>query len=442
MLAALPLAPAQDLAFAPEEFNVFSALDIRYTSGSDIQGIAGCSRSFDVASFSLHSEPGTGPGTGVSLYCGGEARIGSAGGGASIGNGGVEAAGRITVESARVSGSVSGGADAGLVSGVIVGDLTIAGAFSGNPTDVHGEITEGVAFTPTVDLGAFAHYYRDVTDAYAAVEENVDWTWEYGRLAATLAGGLNVISTTHEVIAEAHTVELTGPADALLVVNVSGELAEFDSITWTFHGGVHRGCAALNFHEAEKVIYWGGEHVTILAPRARVTFIEGLMTGNLIAGDLRGLGQVNSGPWCGFFRCPPEACPGSSYCASNANSTGVAATMDPAGSNSVSNDDLVLRALDLPPGSMGMFFFADEQTAVPFGNGVRCVDGDSLHRLGALTANGAGLLAQALDLSDPDAASAVIGPAQTWHFQAWYRDPDDAAPHFNTSDGYTVHFTP
>jgi choice-of-anchor A domain-containing protein len=441
-LAASSLAPAQDLTFPPEEFNVFSCHTIRYTSGSDIQGIAGCAGSFDVASFSLHSEVNAGPDTGVSLYCGGDARIGAAGGGAAIQNGGIEVAGKLSIESALVSGSVRGGADAALVSGVVLGDLTIEGGFSGNADDVQGEVSEGVAFTPTADLAAYAHYYRGVTDAYAALGENVNWSWSFGQLTAELHEGLNVIETSHDVIADAHTVALTGPADALLVVNVTGLLAEFDSITWTFQGGITRDCVALNFYEAKKVIYWGGEHVSILAPRARVTFIEGLMTGNLIAGDLRGVGQVNAGAWCGFFLCPPGACPGSAYCGSNANSTGVLATMDPAGSNSHSANDLVLRAVDLPPERWGMFFFASGQTAVPFGNGVRCVDGDTLYRLGAQIANGAGLLSQAVDLADPTAASAVIEPAQTWHFQAWFRDPDAAAPHFNTSDGYTIHFTP
>ncbi|HJP01358.1 MAG TPA: choice-of-anchor A family protein [Planctomycetota bacterium] len=441
-LATLSLAPTQDLAFPPGEFNVFSCRDIRYTSGSDIQGIAGCARAFDVASFSLHSVPGAGPGTGISLYCGGDARIGAPEGGAAVQNGGLEVQGRITIESARVSGSVWGGGDAALVSGVVIGDLAVEGSFTGNRDDVHGEISEGASFEPTVNLTDYAIYYRQVTDAYAAIDENVDWSWSYGQLTAHLNEGLNVIEIDRRWIEQVHTVVVDGPAGALLAFNVSGQLAEFGSITWILQGGVTRDCLALNFYEAKKVIYWGGEHISILAPYARVTFIEGVMTGNLIAGDLRGVGQVNAGAWCGFYLCPPGACPGTAYCGSNPNSTGATAAMDPTGSSSYSANDLELRATGLPAGQFGMFFFGTDQTAVPFGNGVRCVDGDTLYRLGMTTADGAGLLSDAIDFGDPDAASAVIQPAQTWHFQAWYRDPADAAPHFNSSDAYTISFTP
>ncbi|MDP6409592.1 MAG: choice-of-anchor A family protein [Planctomycetota bacterium] len=442
VLAGLPPAAAQDLPFSPEEFNVFSCHDIRYPGGSDIEGVAGCVRDFDVNSFSLHSNPSAGPQTGVSLYCGGAARVGSPSGGAAIHHGGVEIHGDFCLTSAQVDGNVRGGGDAILTSGTISGGVTVAGVFSGNPDDVGGDIQEGVPLAPTANLAQYAQLYRQTSAAYAAVQPNVDWTWMYGRLTAQLVSGLNVIEVGQAWIEEVEAVDLTGPADALLVINVLGLLSEFDSITWTVAGGLERSCLALNFPEAQKINLRGGNHVTLLAPYARITFVEGLLTGNLIAGDLRGLGQVDEDPWRGFLLCLPGACPGVSYCSSLANSTGLAARMDPTGTNSTIANDLDLVARDLPTGQFGLFFFGAEQTSVPFGNGLLCVDGTELLRLRIGSTGVDGVLTLPLDLSDPGAASAIIDPAETWYFQAWYRDPQGPAPHFNTSDAYTVTFAP
>ncbi|MDP6539499.1 MAG: choice-of-anchor A family protein [Planctomycetota bacterium] len=442
LVLAAALTSAQDLPFPPAEFNVFSCKDINYPGGSDIEGIAGCVRDFDVNSFSLHSDPDAGPQTGISLYCGGAARVGGPPGGAAVYNGGLEVAGDISMDSAAIGGSVWGGGDATLVSGVVTGSMTLAGSFSGNPNDVGGDVLEGVPFSPTVDLSGFAQLFRQTSTAYGAREPNADWTWSGGRLTAQLAGDLNVIEIDAGLLEQVQIVDLSGPPDALLVVNVLGVLAEFDSITWSLAGGVMRDGLALNFPQAQKVIFRGGNHVTLLAPFSKVSFTEGLLTGNLIAGDLRGLGQVDAEPWRGFLQCLPGACPGTAFCSSLPNSTGLAAWANPHGSNSFAANDLVLVARDLPGGEFGLFFFGSQVTSVPFGNGLRCVDGDELLRLEITPVGGGGVLNVPVDLTDASAASAVIDPAETWHFQAWYRDPASPAPHFNTSDAYTITFAP
>jgi hypothetical protein len=141
------------------------------------------------------------------------------------------------------------------------------------------------------------------------------------------------------------------------------------------------------------------------------------------------------------FRVSNASCTdvGANYCTSTVNSSGGAALMSATGSASIAANDLVLRAAPVPASSTGLFYFGPSQTQAVFGNGVRCVAGQT-RRLGLVSAAG-GALTRAVDNTVPPSAGVIVA-GSTWNFQAWFRDVAAGGSNFNLSDGLRIPFTP
>ena len=138
-----------------------------------------------------------------------------------------------------------------------------------------------------------------------------------------------------------------------------------------------------------------------------------------------------------FVDCEPIT----SECATAPNSVGSGATISASGSPSLGANDLGLIAVSCPPNTIGLFYYGSNAVAIPFGDGLRCVDGD-IKRLTPLQTDVLGFAVQALDLTAPpfDAGSgeAVLGERK--HFQFWYRDVPAGGAGFNLSDALVVRF--
>ncbi len=128
------------------------------------------------------------------------------------------------------------------------------------------------------------------------------------------------------------------------------------------------------------------------------------------------------------------------YCSAGPNSSGQAARIDAAGSASLSANDLVLSASNLPASAIGLFFQGTQPAlpAVAFGNGSRCVAG-SLRRLGIVQAS-LGTVAQAQDLGSPGWLG--VQPTSTRYVQFWFRDPLAGGAGFDTTDALELQFCP
>ncbi len=132
------------------------------------------------------------------------------------------------------------------------------------------------------------------------------------------------------------------------------------------------------------------------------------------------------------------------------NSTGSKCYLGPnSGGVSVSADDLLLVAGNLPASQPGLFYMGAGQTEITFGDGLRCVSPGALgiHRFpitigdpwGSVTL-GPGIVQHSLTSF---AASGHISAGQTWNFQYWYRDPaGPCGTSFNLSTGVGVTFAP
>lgn len=140
------------------------------------------------------------------------------------------------------------------------------------------------------------------------------------------------------------------------------------------------------------------------------------------------------------FELAPDAvqygdCPTQGPCGNHddfggcAASLGYGGVLSAAGSASVAQDDLRLEARWLPLHRLGLFLMGDLAISQPFADGQLCVgtSGAGVWRYLPPQSSGAqgvmklGPGVAALSSSFP--AAGQISAGQTWHFQAWYRDP-------------------
>jgi len=130
---------------------------------------------------------------------------------------------------------------------------------------------------------------------------------------------------------------------------------------------------------------------------------------------------------------------GTSYCQAEVNGYGTEARILPAGSSSVSANNLSFVCQAFPGLNPGILIAGTAQTQVPFGDGFRCVGGGIL-RLGASSAaNRIALYAPNLSVG----TGLQITPGTIWNFQAFYRDltlPGGAG--FNLTNAVAIPMTP
>ena len=154
--------------------------------------------------------------------------------------------------------------------------------------------------------------------------------------------------------------------------------------------------------------------------------------------------RVNSPPGCSSYDMlvtvgdGPFDPVGTNYCTSTVNSTGDPAVITAYGSTSVSANNLILTAAEVPPAANAIFYYGPGQAQLPLGDGFICVGGNTF-RLPVIGADGAGFLQFQPDLTDMPGGSFVAGA--TWNFSAWYRDTGSVPP-FNLSDGVEITLTP
>jgi len=148
--------------------------------------------------------------------------------------------------------------------------------------------------------------------------------------------------------------------------------------------------------------------------------------------------------------CTPSRCGNDSFTTGCLTSTGIGAVLGASGTSSVFADDLVITATDVPPNKSGLFFMGGSLINAPFGDGRRCVGsgGMGTHRFNPIQNSGpGGTFTLGPGLSDFScstfSASGCIDVGETWHFQAWFRDPmGPCGSGFNLSSSWTVLFTP
>ncbi|MEM9381048.1 MAG: sialidase family protein [Planctomycetota bacterium] len=140
---------------------------------------------------------------------------------------------------------------------------------------------------------------------------------------------------------------------------------------------------------------------------------------------------------------------GTNYCGpGNPNSTGNSGRMAPLGSTFVADNDVLLRAVDLPNASFGFFITSTTQgfVANPGGSdGNLCVGGAIGRYVGPgqiQNSGNAGEIELQLDLTQTPTPTGFVSvqPGETRNYQAWHRDSGPSGPTSNFTDGSSITF--
>lgn len=127
------------------------------------------------------------------------------------------------------------------------------------------------------------------------------------------------------------------------------------------------------------------------------------------------------------------------------NSTGKRAFMGPIGTMSVSIDDLIFVANQMPASTPVVLIMGPESLKAPFGDGLLCVGAGTMGywRYTAKSTTAVGTATWGPQLcawgKDNFPVEGWIHPGETWHFQAWFRDPDGpCGGGLNLTNGLTL----
>ena len=165
----------------------------------------------------------------------------------------------------------------------------------------------------------------------------------------------------------------------------------------------------------------GTGSVVVMSDKGRFPLLEGLVFPTGLAYDEAG--RL-------FFQGLTGACmeviPGfQSYCEGSANSVfSEGASMAHAGSASISANDLTLICQGVPPGEMGLFLYGWERQSSALGQGVLCVGGSKLFRLGVVQSDASGSSTYPFDNTGLPSLG-TVEPGSVIMVQHWYRDGSD-----------------
>ncbi len=132
-------------------------------------------------------------------------------------------------------------------------------------------------------------------------------------------------------------------------------------------------------------------------------------------------------------------------CEATANTTGEITRLSFSGGTSITSTTSRLVANGGIPAQPGVFFYGPDAISIPLGDGVRCVGGVPLRRLGSPTMFD--LQGDSEHIMDYQAGPLGAGPAtvlpgSTWHFQLWYRNPSPQGTGHNLSSSLGLTFCP
>lgn len=284
LLLALSISTLSSIGLAcetkPTDFLVFSRGDISYEN-SDFQGITGAGGHTNFVNFLARNNV-------KELQC---ATLITAGnivlhqGG--VENGGIEAGGSVQLSKAHVDGK-------------IYKKSAVAQFTAQNASNYFIQASSLLSTWPTT------HKATTTADGYTHfVGESAKYA-VYNMTAAEF--DMNSVLT------------FNGPADAYIIINVSGANISLSQKDMYLNGGIGFGHVLINFHQATNLTiqasgnYQYGIPASILAPYAMTNFFNGLISGGLYVGSLCGNGQINPGKFLAWPQValapapPPLAC--------------------------------------------------------------------------------------------------------------------------------------
>ena len=302
LVVALSLAGASRASVVnPGDFSVYSLGSLGSNSsayGANVYGLVGAAGNAYLTSATLQ---GQGNINGNALLVEGNLTVtyGSIAGSMDVG-------GNVAMQSASLGGIVADGnvqATYGSIAGPVTagGNVTLTGVVAGGPVAPHTD------YTAPLNYATINQYFRDTSAQIADMANTGVISNSYGTLSYTATSGVNVLTIDAAALSSAYSFNVTGSADSIVYINVTGKNVSLDYTTWAFSGGIASGDVLLNYYAAKTFALSQGGTMNILAPDATLTYSSGTVNGSIVAGNIYGNGQVDAGGFSHYASVPEPA---------------------------------------------------------------------------------------------------------------------------------------
>lgn len=247
---------------------------------------------------------GFGSGSGTSVFAGLDVIVsGSLQGSISAGT-------NVTIKGASVGGNVvSGGSLRSAGSGgSVAGSVTLGGTNqAGNSVSIGGSVLQNQAFTSAVNIAEYGAYFQGLARQASASAStgSVSASGDGNQLSISATGtGTQFVRVGGAMISSARNISVSAAQDATVVVNVTGDAANFSNVGWSFAGGASAARTIFVFEDASSVTVSGSVQASILANAALVQLSSASVSGSVVSMGLIGNGSVGGGQFTGMVPAP------------------------------------------------------------------------------------------------------------------------------------------
>ncbi|MDP4195016.1 MAG: choice-of-anchor A family protein [Bacteroidota bacterium] len=176
-------------------------------------------------------------------------------------------------------------------SGRVYGDV----AFGSFIDTTHWNLSDGkITQSSPIDFNAASLYLNNLSSQLAVLEQNGTSKFEYGQISLTGTNqDINRFNISASDLSKCNDFLIDVPANSTVLINVSG-----NNIDWKGGfalKGATNSNVLINFFEASDLKISSIEvKASILAPKATLDFPSGLISGQVIAYNVKGSGQFNN----------------------------------------------------------------------------------------------------------------------------------------------------
>jgi choice-of-anchor A domain-containing protein len=201
----------------------------------------------------------------------------------------VVSGGDFSYTTPTVSGNVSSnGAVKFAGNGTVAGNVRYNSTYSPSSTTVLGSVTGAVSTAVPIDFAAAASYLTALSAAQVNASDP-SAVQNYSQLDFAGGAGTNFFNVSGTLVQGANGgYNISAPAGATVVINVSGNGFTIPSTGFNFSGGITADRVLWNFYQATSLSISGSMGGSVLAPNAAVATNFGNLSGQIIAQSLTG----------------------------------------------------------------------------------------------------------------------------------------------------------
>lgn len=174
---------------------------------------------------------------------------------------------------------------------------------------IRGQVVKG----SPIDFASLRDRMTHLTTQLAALTDNGSVNSAYGTITLTGTGGakLYIFSVPAEMTSSATSLNVSVPQGSTVLVNIGAGSKTVNMALNTNLSGVDAGHILYNFPTAESLVLRNTLNGTFLAPFANVSFENGQLTGQVVAGSVTKMTTLMYSPFSGTIPLNEDPVPGS-----------------------------------------------------------------------------------------------------------------------------------